>query len=114
MVGRGGRCGCVYDKEADGDCLSLRCFPENNVEVYISTSGDFLSGEPVDRFIIGDRGSGWQMEFLVSCPVKYVILLVVDVVEVVVSEGDGGHVASVVRVSYVVDGLEVTKVFLPG
>jgi len=79
------------------------------------------------------------LEFLVSCPLEDVngtvlvdkhlfycvvfefhsdyhglMLLVVDAVEIVVSKGDGGHATSVVRVSYVIDGLEVTEVFLSG
>jgi len=40
-------------------------------------------------------------------------LLLIDVMEIGVSEGDGGHSASMVGVSYVVDGLDVAKVFLP-
>jgi len=42
-----------------------------------------------------------------------VILLVVDAMEIVTSEGDKGHSPSVVSVGDVVDGLDVTKVFLP-
>jgi len=34
--------------------------------------------------------------------------------EIIVCEGDGRHVASVVGVGYVVDGLEVAKIFLSG
>jgi len=41
-----------------------------------------------------------------------VILLVVDAMEIGVSECDGGHSTSIVRVGYVVDGLNVTKIFL--
>jgi len=41
------------------------------------------------------------------------ILLLIDAMEISVNEGDGGHAASVVGVGYVVDGLDITKVFLP-
>ena len=42
-----------------------------------------------------------------------IILLLIDTMEIGVSEGDGGHSASVVEVSCVVDGLDSAKVFLP-
>jgi len=43
-----------------------------------------------------------------------IILLVVDIVEVIVSKGNGRHATSVVRLGYVIDILEVTEVFLSG
>ena len=77
------------------------------------------------------------MEFLVGCPVEDVnlttlvnkhllyravlklygddngvILLVVHAVEIIINKGNGRHAAFVVRVGYVINGLEVTKVFL--
>jgi len=33
--------------------------------------------------------------------------------EIGVGEGDGGHAMSIVGAGYVVDGLDITKVFLP-
>ena len=42
-----------------------------------------------------------------------VILLVIDAMEIIVGEGDGGHSAFVVTMGYIVDGLDVTKVFFP-
>jgi len=54
----------------DGDYFGLRCFPKDTVEVYISTGGNPLSGESVDRFIIRNHGSGWKLEFLVSCSIE--------------------------------------------
>ena len=43
-----------------------------------------------------------------------IVLLVVDAVEIVVSKGDGRHTTSMVRMSYVIDKLEMTEVFLLG
>jgi len=42
-----------------------------------------------------------------------IILLFIDAMEIDVSEGSGGHAVSVVGVGYVVDGLDIMKVFLP-
>jgi len=42
-----------------------------------------------------------------------VILLVVDAMEIGVSEGYGGISASMVGVGYVVDGLNITKMCIP-
>ena len=41
-----------------------------------------------------------------------VVLLVVDVVEIIVDKGNGRHAASVVGVGYVVNGLELSDMFL--
>jgi len=41
-----------------------------------------------------------------------IILLVVDAAEIIVRKGNWKHAASVVRVGYVVNRLEVTEVFL--
>jgi len=38
----------------------------------------------------------------------------IDAMEVIVCEGCGRHATSVVGVGYVVDGLELAKMFLPG
>ena len=43
-----------------------------------------------------------------------VILLVINTMEVIVCEGDGRHAVSMVGVGYMVDGLEVAKMFLFG
>ena len=43
-----------------------------------------------------------------------VVLLVVEAVEVVVCEYDGGHTSSVMGLSDMVDGLYMAKVFLSG
>jgi len=43
---------------------------------------------------------------------RWVILLVINTMEVIIYEGDGSHAASVVGVGYVVDGLKVAKMFL--
>jgi len=42
----------------------------------------------------------------------WIILLLIDTMEVRVNERDRGHLASMMGTSYVVDGLNVAKVFL--
>ena len=43
-----------------------------------------------------------------------VILLVIEALKIVVREGYGGHATFVMRVGYVVDGLDMTEVSLLG
>jgi len=43
-----------------------------------------------------------------------VVLLVIEVMEVVVHEGDGRHVASMMGMNNMVDGLDMAEVFLSG
>ena len=49
-----------------------------------------------------------------NCDDHGVILLVVEAMEVVVCEYDGGHTSSVMGLGDVVDGLYVAEVFLSG
>jgi len=96
-----------------------------------------FSRKAIDWFIIRDHGSVWEFEFLIcypgedvneaalvdkdflDCVVFYfnnddhgVVLLVIEVVEVVIREGDGRHAASVMGMGNMVDGLDTTEVFL--
>ena len=98
-----------------------------------------FSRKVIDWFIIRDHGSVWELEFLIcylgedvneaalvdkdflDCVVfdfnnddHGVVLLVIEVVEVVVREGDGRHAASVMGMSNMVDGLDTAEVFLSG
>ena len=107
------------------------------MEINVSMGGNLFSRETIDGFIIGSHCSEKKLEFLVSVLVKDVygialvyehlfvskvlklngddhgvILLLVDTVEMGVGEGDGGHSASEVGVGNVVDGLDITKMFL--
>jgi len=79
------------------------------------------------------------LEFLVCCPIEdvdgttlvneeflddiffyldgndhRVILLLIKAVKIVIHEGYGGHATSVIRMSVVVDGLDMAEVSLPG
>jgi len=108
------------------------------MKVDVPASADLFSGEPINGFVIGNHGSGWKLEFLVGSLVEDVngialvdkhffncvvlefdgddhgvILLVVDAMEIGISEGDGGHSTFVVIVCYVVNGLNVMKMLLP-
>ena len=47
-----------------------------------------------------------------DCDDHGIILLLVNNVEIDIGKGDGGHLASVVGVGNVVDGLDITEVFL--
>jgi len=49
-----------------------------------------------------------------NCDDHGVVLLVVEAVEVVICEHDGGHTSSVMGLGDVVDGLYVAEVFLSG
>jgi len=94
----------------DEDGLSLGSFTEDGVEINVSTGGNLLTGETINGFIIGNHCSGGKLEFLVSGLVKDIngalvyehffdrevleldgiILLLVNIVEIDVGEGDGG------------------------
>ena len=47
-----------------------------------------------------------------DCHDHEVVLLVVDAMEIIVCKDNGRHVTSVVRVGYVVNGLELAEMFL--
>jgi len=89
-----------------------------------------FSRKAINWFIIRDHGSIWKLEFLICCPVEDVngaalvdkdfldcvvfdfnsddhgvVLLVIKVLGVIVREGDGRHVASVMGMGNMVDGL---------
>ena len=98
-----------------------------------------FSRKAIDWFIIRDHGNVWELEFLIcypgedvneaalvdknfiDCVVFYfnsddhgVVLLVIEVVEVIVREGDGRHAVSVMGMGNMVDGLDTVEVFLSG
>ena len=124
------RCGCVNDEEADKNGLGLGSITEDGVEVNVAASGNLFSRKAINWFIIWDHGCVWKLKLLVCCPVEdvdetvlvdedffncvvfyfnsddhRVVLLVVEVVEVVVREGDGRHSTSVMGMGNVIDGL---------
>ena len=69
--------------------------------------------EDVDRTALVDKHLLDRVVLEFNCHDHGIVLLVVDVVEIIVSKGDGRHTMFMVRIGYVIDGLEVTKVFLP-
>ena len=133
------RCGCVNDKEADGNGFGLGSVTEDGVKVNVTVCGNLFSRKGIDWFIIRDHGSIWELEFLISFLVEDVngaalvhkdflnyvvfdfnsddhgvVLLVVEVVEVVVRKGDGRHATFVMGIGDMVDGLHMAEVFLSG
>jgi len=115
-------------------------FPhEDGVEVDVVVGGNLFAREAIYWFIIGDHSGVQKLEFLVSGPVEDVngaalvnkdflngvvfnfnrddygvILLVVEAMKVVICEDDGRHAASMVGMGDMVDGLDMTEVFLSG
>jgi len=108
------------------------------MEVNVVAGENFFPRKAIYRFIVWDHGGVWELKFLVrspiedvdgaalvdedflDCVVSYfngddhrVILLVIKALKIVVREGYGGHVTSVMRMGYVVDGLDMAKVSLP-
>jgi len=109
------------------------------VEVDVAAGGNLFAREAKYWFIIRDHSGVQKLEFLVGGPVEDVngatlvnrdflngvvfdfnrddhgvILLVVEAMKVVLYEDDGRHVASVVGMGDMVDGLDMTKVSLSG
>ena len=72
------------------------CGPVEDIDRAALVNKDFLNGVVFD-FNSDDHG---------------IVLLVVEAVKVVVCENDGRHVASVMGVGNMVDGLNMAKVFL--
>jgi len=132
-------CGCVDDKEADGNSFGLGSITKHGVKVDVAACGNLFTKEAIDWFVIWDHGYIWELEFLISGPVENVnratlvnedflngvvfnfnsddhgvILLVVEAVKVVVCEDDVGHATSVMEMSNMVDGLNMAEVFLSG
>jgi len=70
--------------------------------------------EDVNRTALIDKHLLYRVVLEIYSDEHRVILLMGDAVEVIVSKGNGRHVASVVRLGYVIDGLEGAKVFLSG
>jgi len=131
------RCGRIDNEEADGNGFSLGSIMKQGMKVNVAASGNLFAREAIDWFIIRDHGGVWKLEFLICGPVEDVnraalvnkdfldyvafdlnsddhgvVLLVVEAVKVIVREGDGRHVASVMGMGNMVDGLDVTEVFL--
>ena len=109
------------------------------MKVNVAARGKLFSRKAIDWFIIRNHGSVLELEFLICFLVEDVngatlvnkdfldcvvfdfnsddhgvVLLVIEVVEVVVCEGDGRHAASVMGMGNMVDGLDMAKVFLSG
>jgi len=109
------------------------------VEVDVAAGGNLFAREAIYWFIIGDHSCVRKLEFLVGGLVEDVngaalvikdflngvvfdfnrddhgvILLVVEAMKVVICEDDGRHAASVLGMGDMVDGLDMTKVFLSG
>ena len=121
-------CECVNDEKANGNGFSLGSVMKYGVKVNVVAGGNLFSKKAIEGFIIRDHGSVWKLEFLICCPVEDVngvalvdkdfldcvvfdfdnddhgaVLLVIEVVEVIVHEGDGRHAASVMGMSNMVD-----------
>jgi len=132
-------CGRVDDKEADENGFSLGSIAKHGVKVNVAAGGNLFAREAIDGFVIWNHGSVWELEFLIGGPVEDVdraalvnkdflngvvfdfnsddhgvVLLVVDAVKVVVCKDDGRHVASVMGMGNIVDGLNMAEVFLSG
>jgi len=132
-------CERVNDKEADGNGFSLGSIAKHGMKVNVATDGNLFAREAIDGFVVWDHGSVWELEFLICGPVEDVnraalvnkdfldgvvfdfnsdshgvVLLVVKAVKVVVREDDGRHVASVMGMGNMFDGLDMAEVFLSG
>jgi len=132
-------CGCVNDVEADGNGFGLGSVMKYGVKINVAAGGNLFSKKAIDGFIIRDHGNVWELDFLISCLVEDangaalvdkdfldcvvfdfdsddhgVVLLVIEVVEVVVREGDGRHAAYVMGMSNMVNGLDMAELFLSG
>ena len=70
--------------------------------------------EDVDRTALVDKHLLDRIVFEFDRDDHGIVLLVVDAVKIIVSKGHGRHTTSVVRMGYVIDGLEMTEVFLSG
>ena len=77
---------------------------------------EFLVRSPIEDV----NGAALVDEDFFDCVVFYfngddhrVILLVVKALKIIVCEGYGGHATSVMRMGYVVDGLDMAEVSLP-
>ena len=109
------------------------------MEVNVATGGNFFPRKAINQFIIWDHGSVWELKFLARSPIEVVnraalvdedfldcvvfyfngddhrvILLVIEALKIVVREGYGGHATSMMRMGYVVDGLDMAKMSLHG
>jgi len=115
----------------------LGSLTKDGVEVDVAAGGNLFAREAIYWFIIGDHSDVRKLEFLVGGPVEDVnravlvhkdflngvgfyfnrddhgvILLVVEAMKVVICEDDGRHAALVVGMGDMVDGLDMTEVFL--
>jgi len=109
------RCRCVDDEKIDRNCLCLGAIAEDGMEVNVAAGGNLLPRKAINRFIIWDHGDVWELKFVVCSPIEdvdgtalvdkdffyciifyfnsddhWVILLVIETVEIVVREGYGG------------------------
>jgi len=133
------RCGCVDDEKADRNCLCLGTIAKDGMEVTIVVGGNLFPRKAINRFIIWDHGGVWELKFLVRSPIEdvdgaalvdenflnyvifyfngddhRVIFLVIEALKFVVRADYGGHAASVMRMSDVVDGLDMAEMSLSG
>ena len=132
-------CWRVDNKEADWNGFGLGAITENGVEVDVTAGGYLFARKAIDWFVIRDHSCVRKLKFLVCGLVEDVngaalvnkdflngvvfdfnsddhgvILLVVEAMKVVICEDDGRHAASVVGMGDMVDGLDMTEVFLSG
>ena len=59
-------CGCVNDKEADGDGFGLGSITKHGVKVDVTAGGNLFAREAIDWFVISDHGRVWELEFLIG------------------------------------------------
>ena len=132
-------CWRVDDKEANWDGFSLCPLPKDGVEVDVATGGYLFARKAINWLVIWDHDGVRKLKFLVGGPVEDingatlinedflnsvvfdfnsdnhgVILLMVEAVKVVIREGDRRHMAFVVGMSDMVDGLDMTEVSFSG
>jgi len=117
----------------------LGSLTKDGVEVDVAAGGNLFAREAIYWFIIEDHSGVQKLDFLVGGLVEEVnraalvhkdifngvvfdfnrddhgvILLMVEIMKVVICEDDGRHAAPVVGMDDMVDGLDMTKVFLSG
>jgi len=119
--------------------MLARPLTKDGVEVDVATSGYLFTREAIYWLVIRDHGSVRKLKFLVGSPVEdvngaalikkdflnsvvldfhsdnhEVILLMIEAMKVVICEDDRRHVASVVGMGDMVNGLNMTEVSLSG
>jgi len=65
-------CGCIDNKEADGNGFGLGSITKHGVKVDVAAGGNLFAREAIDWFVIWDHGRVRELEFLIGGPIENV------------------------------------------